>query len=74
MSRKHSIRVSGKPLRMSERRFTALNDEMVGLCRSCGAERDTCEPDARDYPCAACGAIDVYGVEELLLRGEIEFT
>ena len=37
-----------------------------GICISCGAERDGCEPDARGYPCDECGSDTVYGAEELL--------
>ncbi len=39
-----------------------------GFCTSCGTEADGCEPDARDYPCEACGERDVYGAEELMFH------
>jgi len=42
--------------------------ESTGFCVACGAERDGCEPDARNYPCEACGAMAVYGAEELLMQ------
>lgn len=41
----------------------------IGWCRRCGGERSCCEPDARMYPCPECGANEVYGAEEYLLRG-----
>lgn len=47
----------------------AESDEYVGFCTSCGAERDSCEPDARKYECYECGAYEVYGAEELLIMG-----
>lgn len=61
-------------IRMTEDRYCGLNDEMIGLCRSCGEERECTEPDAEDYPCEACGKLDVYGAEQLLIMGQIEFT
>ena len=41
--------------------------ENPGICVHCGADRDGCEPDARQYPCDACGEFAVYGAEELLI-------
>jgi hypothetical protein len=38
-----------------------------GFCISCGAEAEGVEPDARRYPCEACGQCAVYGAEELLI-------
>ena len=32
------------------------------------------EPDARSYECEGCGAAEVYGLEELMLMGELEIT
>jgi hypothetical protein len=43
----------------------------VGKCRACGAKTDGVEPDARRYRCSACGAHEVYGIEELLVMGEL---
>lgn len=48
-----------------ERSMTTLDDP--GFCIACGAEADGVEPDARRYPCEACGAAAVYGAEELLI-------
>jgi len=41
--------------------------ESIGICVACGAERDECEPDARQYECYECGRKTVYGASELLL-------
>jgi hypothetical protein len=50
---------------------TALtSDECLGFCQSCGAEVSGVEPDARGLKCEICGAQEVYGYEELLVRGE----
>jgi hypothetical protein len=47
------------------------DDELIGFCLACGAEKDSCEPDARKYECDECGAFEVYGAEELLMMGEV---
>jgi hypothetical protein len=44
-------------------------DDNIGFCVACGEEADSCEPDAREYECEACGAYAVYGAEELMLGG-----
>ena len=45
------------------------NDEMIGICTSCGADYDSAlEPDARKIECGECGEAEVYGAEELLLN------
>jgi len=40
--------------------------ENPGICIACGADRDGCEPDAREYHCDECHGATVYGAEELL--------
>ena len=37
-----------------------------GFCIACGEDAEGCEPDARKYPCDACGELAVYGAQELL--------
>lgn len=49
--------------------YEELREEYVGFCIECGAERDSCEPDARGYKCDECGNPKVYGIEELLIMG-----
>jgi hypothetical protein len=48
-------------------------DDSRGFCLECGAEAYGVEPDAREYKCEACGARAVYGAEELLLMGTVDF-
>jgi hypothetical protein len=43
--------------------------ESVGFCKECGHEHDGVEPDARNYKCESCGALAVYGAEEMLISG-----
>jgi hypothetical protein len=44
-------------------------DDYTGFCTACGAEADSCEPDARNYKCESCGKREVFGAEELLIMG-----
>lgn len=57
---------------MSEDEFLEMQEDHMGLCIACGAERDCCEPDARNYECEVCGEKKVFGAEELLMMGKIE--
>jgi uncharacterized Zn finger protein len=51
----------------------AITDsEYLGLCRECGSVTECVEPDARNYQCPACSAMEVFSLEELLMMGEIE--
>ena len=47
-------------------------ESQSGFCIACGAEKDCCEPDAREYECDECGALKVYGAEELVVMGLVE--
>ena len=53
-------------LEACERRMTSLDNP--GFCLACGHEQGGCEPDARRYPCEACGESKVYGAEELMIE------
>lgn len=43
----------------------------AGYCVGCGAMREECEPDAREYQCDECKQPLVYGAEELMLMGRV---
>jgi len=43
----------------------------AGYCVGCGAMREECEPDAREYQCDDCKQPLVYGAEELMLMGRV---
>jgi hypothetical protein len=71
-----AIKSEGKPIKVLSAKKLANkaikilesgNDENLGICRHCGAERDGCEPDARNYPCENCGLHEVFGAEEILM-------
>ena len=68
----HSIKRTGQPLRLTLTQYLRLEDDMIGICRACGEERESCEPDARKYLCPVCQAPEVYGIEDLLAREEVE--
>ena len=42
-------------------------EEYIGFCLACGAEKYDVEPDARKYECDECGKEKVYGAQEILL-------
>ena len=43
--------------------------EYGGFCTSCGEPAFGVEPDAHEYECESCGAMTVYGAEELVIMG-----
>ena len=56
-----------------ENEYIRLADDLGGVCLLCGAEAYGVEPDARRYRCESCNLAFVYGAEELLMMGRIEF-
>ena len=72
MSRK-TVSKSGMPLHVfTLEEVEEAEESMSGYCVRCGAMRDTCEPDARKYPCDDCGQMAVYGTDELMIMGLVE--
>jgi hypothetical protein len=63
-----------KTFRMTEAQYTEGCDEDGGICLACGERAYGVEPDARGYDCEECGQPRVYGLEEALMMGHIEFT
>lgn len=51
-----------------------VEDGTLGGCRACGELQEGCEPDARGYECDSCGERQVYGLEELVMMGEIDLV
>jgi len=56
---------------MTERDYRNASDDSEGRCVECGADAFGVEPDACNYDCEACGAAEVFGLEELLMMGKI---
>ncbi len=42
-------------------------DDNIGFCLACEEEHQDVEPDARNYECEYCGAMQVFGAEECLM-------
>lgn len=49
-------------------------DGDTGRCRACGAEAYNIKPDAVGYTCEKCLMPHVYGLQELLLMGELQIV
>lgn len=46
-----------------------------GYCIGCSREHpEYVDPDGREIVCESCGTPTVYGLEELLVMGKVEFT
>lgn len=60
---------SAPPVVISQARIMRAieSGESIGFCKECGHSQDGCEPDARNYKCESCGAMEVYGAEEMLI-------
>jgi hypothetical protein len=63
-----------QPITISEMEYAELSENYGGFCIECRDEAYGVEPDARRYRCESCGANAVFGAEELLIRGVIQFT
>ena len=48
-----------------------MDEDNVGICRECQAEREQTEPDAENYLCEECGQHAVDGVMNWLMHGHI---
>jgi hypothetical protein len=59
---------------MPESEYRELADSLAGLCVYCASVAEMADPDTRAAHCPDCGKAGVYGTEELLIRGLIEFT
>ncbi len=56
------------PLDLDRVMAAVEDDDGTGFCLKCNEEASGVEPDARNYTCEACGANQVFGAEEILLR------
>ena len=63
-----------QPIRLTEDAYFQLSESYGGFCVACGDEAYGVEPDARRYRCESCNERAVFGAEELLIRGLIQFA
>lgn len=54
--------------------YLSGNENTMGRCIACGAEAHGVEPDAREYECESCGECRVFGLEELLMMGNVDIV
>jgi len=58
---------------MTQEDYRCMSEDGTGFCIECEEAAGYCEPDAWGCECEYCGAHAVYGMDELLLMGMIEF-
>lgn len=64
-----------KPITMTEVDYEDAVDSNLGLCTNCREwTHDSAEPDAVEYKCPKCEGLTVFGAEEALVMGLIEFS
>lgn len=71
--RSRSGRMLYCPIIETEDEMYTINGSEEGFCLGCGNTQGCVEPDARRYPCEACGEHLVYGFQELLIMGLLKF-
>lgn len=69
MTQKYNARNGNVQYKPSMKQVENMERDMRGWCLACGKTQSGVEPDARKYECNACGAMKVYGPEELVLMG-----
>jgi hypothetical protein len=60
-----------KPRTITLEQYIEAEDLQQGICQSCGAIREGCEPDARNYICDDCGAKRVLGPHWWMMEGRV---
>jgi hypothetical protein len=75
-NKERSIITKGKKIMAKKKSLTFTIEQIEqadadygGFCIKCGAEADGVEPDARNYPCDACGENQVFGAGEIAIMG-----
>jgi hypothetical protein len=57
---------------MTEKEYRDMVNENGGFCTKCHCEHYGIEPDAIKYHCEDCNNNAVYGIEELLVMGQVD--
>ena len=63
--KRNKTEILDRAIRLCEESETTLSNP--GICLACGEEADGCEPDARNYECECCGAMKVFGAQEIIM-------
>lgn len=63
-----------KPFELTEAEYRTGCDLFEGRCLACRETADSVEPDAEHYKCQACGELQVFGLEQLLIMGLVEIV
>ena len=64
-----------KPVQIGEEDYHDHVEGSDGICLSCGEWKyGDCEPDAENYRCDECGAMEVMGVEMAMVAGHIQLV
>jgi len=66
-SQGHELKLTGMTNRLARALEIVQNDEVLGICLSCGYEQPA-EPDLRDGWCQNCHNPSVKGADEFLLE------
>ena len=63
-----------KTIRFKETDIVAARRDYTGFCIACGEPRDCCEPDASNYTCQTCDDDTVFGAEEIMIMGLVDWA
>ncbi|MCP4914517.1 MAG: hypothetical protein GY909_15485 [Oligoflexia bacterium] len=58
-------------IKISHSLYDELSNSYQGICKSCKCVQGSTEPDACNYECESCGKNEVFGLEELVLQGDL---
>jgi hypothetical protein len=51
--------------------YLEYSEQNAGFCLECRSDVFGIEPDARNYICEECGEPQVFGIQKLLLMGNV---
>ena len=61
--------------KITQEQYEELAEGYGGICLACGNHQyGDLEPDAENDECGSCGEMKVYGIEQALVSGRIEFS
>lgn len=61
-------------IKITEEDYADHSESGGGFCLACGDWSFNVEPDAERYRCESCGEFRVYGAEQALLMGRVQFV